>query len=582
MANKKCLVFETMNNISSSMNIVESANPKEIRLAGVFGVAGIKNNNNRIYDKANYGLMVESLQKVIASEGCLGELEHPNSMNINLNNVSHKIESIVMNEDGTVTGTIVLLDTDKGRNAQAIVSAGVPLYISSRAAGSIDESGHVTLTSLKTYDLVGTPGFSQAKLNLAENQKFESLNESMCVIYEDDDLLGGDDDSDEKKKKKKKDEDSDSDDDLLGGDDEEKDDKKSEDSDSDKDDKKDEDEDKDKDEDKEKKKEKKEDKPKVVKKEDNNKNKDNDNIDMKDLKQSIDNLSKKIEDLQADLHIAQESLEEKDDQIRELQEKLDNIKPVNYDAIQQWVTEEFGTELKDEIQESIDNNIEVIAEGVQNWAINEFSPVLESYITEEFAPEVQNWITEEFAPEVQNWITEEYSPEIQGWITEEFAPEIENWVNEELMPTVDSWINEECLPEHKGMIVEEIMESKNKETLSNIDNLLEAIESKGTKDEALEILKEQQEESKYKGVYVVENMPAEYRPSWEMISEAKQQEIIRRSRMYNFTKPGVLESFWSSVDFNEAPISESLNEVVNDIDSYHSNIFNQMRRFRSK
>ena len=136
MTNKKCLVFETMNNINSTMTIVESSNPKEIRLTGVFGVAGVKNNNNRIYDKQNYGMMVESLQKVIANEGCLGELEHPNSMNINLNNVSHKIESIEMLEDGTVQGTIVLLDTDKGRNAKAIIEGGVPLYDEAHPSGT--------------------------------------------------------------------------------------------------------------------------------------------------------------------------------------------------------------------------------------------------------------------------------------------------------------------------------------------------------------------------------------------------------------------------------------------------------------
>jgi len=553
MANKNCLVFETMNNISNSMNIVESANPKEIRLTGVFGVAGIKNNNNRIYDKQNYGLMVESLQKVIATEGCLGELEHPNSMNINLNNVSHKIESIVMNEDGTVTGTIVLLDTDKGRNAQAIVSAGVPLYISSRAAGSIDESGHVTLTSLKTYDLVGTPGFSQAKLNLAENQKFESLNESMCIIYEDDssdDLLGGDD-KDEKKKDN-------SSDDLLG--DDSKDDKK-----------KDESEKKDKKSEKKEEKSDDDEKSEDKDKDDNNKNKDKDKVNMEDLKKSIDNLSKKIEDLQADLHIAQESLNEKDETIKVLEEKINSIKPVNYDIIEQWITEEFAVDFKGQIDESIKTS----AEDVQDWTINEFAPVLESYITEEFAPEIQNWITEE------------YSPEIQNWITEEFSPEIENWINEELMPTVDSWINEECLPEHKTAIMEEMntnvsdfLENQKQEKLSSIDNLLEALENKDSKDNALEILKEQNEEKKYKGIYVVENMPAEYRPQWEMISEAKQQEIIRSSRMYDFTKAGVLESFWSNVKFDEKAIVESQETPENNVDAYHANIFSQMKRFR--
>ena len=526
MANKKCLVFETMNNINSSMQIVESSNPKEIRLTGVFGVAGVKNNNNRIYDKKNYGMMVESLQKVIATEGCLGELEHPNSMNINLNNVSHKIESIEMNEDGTVTGTIVLLDTDKGRNAKAIIEAGVPLFISSRAAGSIDESGHVTLTSLKTYDLVGTPGFSQAKLNLSENQTFESLNESCCIIYE-------------------------SDDDLLD------DGKKSKDDDKPKDEPEDNKDEKDK---------------------DNNKNNDNKEATMQDLKEAIDKLSEKIEGLTADLHVAQESLEKKDEEIKTLTEKLDSIEipEIKYSKIQEWVENEFAPEFKDKLMESVNeeisNTTEVIAEGVQNWAVNEFAPVIESYITEEFAPEVQNWIVEEFAPEVQNWITEEYSPEVQGWITEE------------LVPTIDSWINEEFAPEHKSTILEEVnnninafMENKKEESLSNIDNLLEAIEKKGTVDEALELLQQKQIDDKYKGVYVVEHMPAEYMPRWEMLSEAKQQDIIRRSKMYNFTKPGVLESFWSTINFDEAPIVES--QQVNQ-DTYHASIFKKMALLR--
>ena len=172
MANKKCMVFETLGP-TTGLQIQESQNTNEVRMTGVFGVCGIKNENRRIYSKENYNLMVENLQKVIATEGLLGELEHPNTMNINLNNVSHKIESIEMNEDGTVTGTILLLDTAKGKDAQAIVKGGVPLYISSRGAGSIDESGHVTLSTIKTYDLVGTPGFAQAKLNLKHNQTLE-------------------------------------------------------------------------------------------------------------------------------------------------------------------------------------------------------------------------------------------------------------------------------------------------------------------------------------------------------------------------------------------------------------------------
>ena len=101
MANKKCLVFETLGKISD-LNMIKESADGFMRLHGVFGVCGVKNNNNRVYNKKNYGMMVETLQKEITEGSVLGELEHPNSMNITLENVSHKIESIEMNEDGTI------------------------------------------------------------------------------------------------------------------------------------------------------------------------------------------------------------------------------------------------------------------------------------------------------------------------------------------------------------------------------------------------------------------------------------------------------------------------------------------------
>jgi macrodomain Ter protein organizer (MatP/YcbG family) len=472
---KKCRIYETLGSITGMQ--LESLENNEVRLSGVFGVCGVKNNNNRVYSKENYGAMVESLQKTIQSDkAVLGELEHPNSMNINLNNVSHCIESIEMHEDGTVTGTIKLLDTEKGRNAKAIVEAGVPLYISSRAMGSIDESGNVTLQMLKTYDLVGTPGFSQASLHLNDDQKFESLNESLCVVYEGEEEPKKDDETKEDDEPKKEDKD----------------------------------------------------------------NKDKDKATMTDLKDSVDKLSEKVEQLSAELHVAQESINEKNEEIQALTEQIESLKPTNYEAIQSWIEEEFAPEYRNKI-----------CEGMQDWVNTEFAPVIEKWITEEYSGELQKWITEEYSGELQKWITEEYSGELQKWITEEYSENLNEWITEHFTPELEKKINEN---------VSAFFESQKDNKFENIDRMLESLSVDNSADKNIQMLKEMQEKNlgKYANIYAIANMPNEYRPMFETLSDEKKDAIALQSRAYDFTKNGVLESFWANVDFSKAtPINEN-------------------------
>ena len=551
MAKKQCMLFETLGKVSD-LTVQESKNPSEgVRLSGIFGVCGVKNQNNRIYDKANYAAMVKSLQKVIATDGCPGELEHPNSFNINLENVSHKIESIEMNEDGTITGTILLLNTPKGKIAQAIVEGGLPLYISSRGAGTITNEGRVNLTAIKTYDLVGTPGFSQAKLTLKENQTVESLNESaddgniMWAIVE------GDDSSD----------------DLLdlGSDDKKSDDKKSDDKKSD---------DKKEDTSKEKEEKKSEEKPDDSEKEEKKKkdNKDtNSKVTMNDLKKSIDALADKVTTLEAQLHVAQESAQP------------------NYNAIEMWIKEEFAPSFKRSVTESVMKYVnEEFAQNVQNWICEEFANEInewvENDVSTELSENLKNYVNEEFAEQLQGWIVEEFSGEVNNWITEEFAGTLENWIAEEYSNTVEDWINEEYAPVLENKINESVnanvaqyISENNAARLDEIDSLLETLSD--DKNSAVEqIVKENKAADKYANIYAVKNMPAEYVPSWNMIDEARKDEIVRSSKMYDFTKEGVLESFWGSVDFEkkQEPVKES-KDVVAD---YHNSVFAQMMRLR--
>ena len=151
-------------------------------LEGIFGEIDKKNRNNRIYTENEYLPQIEALQAKIKSSKLLGELDHPSNFDVSLKNVSHIIEELTYDkETKQVKGRIRLLDTDAGRQAKALVDAGVPLQISSRAAGAVESNGTVKIKQLFTYDLVADPGF--------ENAELKRVNESYGFINEGNDLF---------------------------------------------------------------------------------------------------------------------------------------------------------------------------------------------------------------------------------------------------------------------------------------------------------------------------------------------------------------------------------------------------------
>lgn len=168
----------------SSGSLAVAGESKDYVLEGVFGEIDSKNKNNRIYTESEYVPQIEALQNKIKSSKLLGELDHPQQFDISLKNVSHIIEDLFYDKDSKqVRGRIRLLDTDAGRQAKALVDAGVPLQISSRAAGTVESSGKVKIKQLFTYDLVADPGFENAELSRV-NESYGFSNDDNLFIYE--------------------------------------------------------------------------------------------------------------------------------------------------------------------------------------------------------------------------------------------------------------------------------------------------------------------------------------------------------------------------------------------------------------
>ena len=180
MSNKKLLILERS---KSNLTMSKDADGSVV-LEGVFTEIGVKNKNNRIYEEAEVLPHINELKEKVKTNKLLGELDHPKDFDISLSNVSHVIEDLDYDKDKKqVLGRIRLLNTSKGKEAQALIEDGIPLHISSRAAGTVDEAGKVKIKKFFTYDLVADPGFENAELARV-NESFGIENSEGLYIYE--------------------------------------------------------------------------------------------------------------------------------------------------------------------------------------------------------------------------------------------------------------------------------------------------------------------------------------------------------------------------------------------------------------
>ena len=106
---------------------------------GVLQRANAKNQNGRVYPRDTLMKEAEKYAEVqIAERRALGELDHPDSSVVNLNNVSHNVLEMHWKGDDLV-GTVEVLGTPAGNILKELFRAGIKLGISSRGLGSVKE-----------------------------------------------------------------------------------------------------------------------------------------------------------------------------------------------------------------------------------------------------------------------------------------------------------------------------------------------------------------------------------------------------------------------------------------------------------
>ena len=124
----------------SSEQINESIkNNGKLVVKGVLQRAEAKNQNGRVYPRETLVREAKKYAEVqIKERRALGELDHPDSSVVNLNNVSHNILEMHWNGDD-LNGTVEVLGTPAGNILKELFKSGIKLGISSRGLGSVKE-----------------------------------------------------------------------------------------------------------------------------------------------------------------------------------------------------------------------------------------------------------------------------------------------------------------------------------------------------------------------------------------------------------------------------------------------------------
>ena len=114
---------------------------KDLYLKGICIQGGVRNANQRVYPVNEIGRAVKTLNdQITGGYSVLGEVDHPEGLNINLDRVSHMITNMYMDESNGY-GKMKNLPTPMGNLVSTMIKSGVNLGVSSRGRGNEKEDG---------------------------------------------------------------------------------------------------------------------------------------------------------------------------------------------------------------------------------------------------------------------------------------------------------------------------------------------------------------------------------------------------------------------------------------------------------
>ena len=157
----------------------EKDGQKNLYIEGVFLQSEIENKNHRVYPKSILQREVARYVKESVDAGrAWGELGHPDTPNINLDRVSHRI--ISLKEDGNnFIGKAIITSEGHGKIVKGLIECGGQLGVSSRGMGSLKAIKEAQMvqddyfTCYQLADIVADPSAPDALVQgIMENREW--------------------------------------------------------------------------------------------------------------------------------------------------------------------------------------------------------------------------------------------------------------------------------------------------------------------------------------------------------------------------------------------------------------------------